>query len=76
MNSPEVVFHALLQSKMSHIRRAPRHFVLSSYPNGAPEEETYSNLQTIPDTTEQMEFDIRYHTTLILLLSPNPSTEC
>uniref|UniRef100_A0A8C9N0Q7 Uncharacterized protein n=1 Tax=Serinus canaria TaxID=9135 RepID=A0A8C9N0Q7_SERCA len=43
---------------MSQIRRAPRHFVLSSYPNGAPEEETYSNLQTIPDTTEQMEFDI------------------
>ncbi|KAF4802492.1 hypothetical protein TURU_024427 [Turdus rufiventris] len=46
------------QSKMSHITRAPRHFVLSSSPNGAPEEETYSNLQTIPDTTEQMEFDI------------------
>uniref|UniRef100_A0A8C3TXX8 Uncharacterized protein n=1 Tax=Catharus ustulatus TaxID=91951 RepID=A0A8C3TXX8_CATUS len=43
---------------MSHITRAPRHFVLSSSPNGAPEEETYSNLQTIPDTTEQMEFDI------------------
>ncbi|KAF2985587.1 hypothetical protein EK904_004459 [Melospiza melodia maxima] len=43
---------------MSQIRRSPRHFVLSSYPNGAPEEETYSNLQTIPDTTEQMEFDI------------------
>ncbi|KAM7056330.1 uncharacterized protein M8220_002781 isoform 1-T2 [Acridotheres tristis] len=43
---------------MSHITRTPRHFVLSSYPNGAPEEETYSNLQTIPDTTEQMEFDI------------------
>uniref|UniRef100_A0A8C0VEB4 Uncharacterized protein n=1 Tax=Cyanistes caeruleus TaxID=156563 RepID=A0A8C0VEB4_CYACU len=42
---------------MSRIRRAPRHFVLSSYPNGAPEEETYSNLQTIPDTTEQMEID-------------------
>ncbi|OWK53943.1 hypothetical protein RLOC_00014018 [Lonchura striata] len=44
--------------KMSQIRRTPGHFVLSSYPNGAPEEEIYSNLQTVPDTTEQMEFDI------------------
>uniref|UniRef100_A0A663MAW9 BCL2 interacting killer n=1 Tax=Athene cunicularia TaxID=194338 RepID=A0A663MAW9_ATHCN len=43
---------------MSQTRRIPRHFVVSSYPNGAPEEETYSNLQTIPDTTEQMEFNI------------------
>ncbi|KFQ96961.1 hypothetical protein Y956_09147 [Nipponia nippon] len=43
---------------MSQTRRIPRHFVLSSYPNGAPEEETYSNLRTIPDTTEQMEFNI------------------
>ncbi|KAJ7419375.1 hypothetical protein BTVI_25822 [Pitangus sulphuratus] len=43
---------------MSQTRRTPRHFVLSSYPGGAPEEEPYSNLQTIPDTTEQMEFDI------------------
>uniref|UniRef100_A0A8C5TGY7 Uncharacterized protein n=1 Tax=Malurus cyaneus samueli TaxID=2593467 RepID=A0A8C5TGY7_9PASS len=43
---------------MSQIRRIPRHFVLSSYTNGAPEDEIYSNLQTIPDTTEQMEFDI------------------
>ncbi|KAM4782506.1 uncharacterized protein ACIQIH_005824 [Cyanocitta cristata] len=43
---------------MSQIRRTPRHFVFSSYPSGAPEEETYSNFQTIPDTTEQMEFDI------------------
>ncbi|XP_075575433.1 translocator protein isoform X2 [Pelecanus crispus] len=45
-------------NKMSQTRRIPRHFVLSSYPNGAPEEETYSNLRTIPDTTEQMEFNI------------------
>lgn len=43
---------------MSQIRRTPRHFVLSSYHNEAPAEEIYSNLQTIPDTTEQMEFDI------------------
>ncbi|KFV45266.1 hypothetical protein N328_12780 [Gavia stellata] len=43
---------------MSQTRRIPRHFVLSSYPHGAPEEETYSNLRTIPDTTEQMEFNI------------------
>ncbi|KFV49619.1 hypothetical protein N341_10586, partial [Tyto alba] len=43
---------------MSQTRRIPQHFVLSSYPNGAPEEETYSNLRTIPDTTEQMEFNI------------------
>ncbi|KAM6292020.1 uncharacterized protein LJ264_009349 isoform 1-T2 [Porphyrio hochstetteri] len=43
---------------MSQTRRIPRHFVLSSYPNGAPEEETYSNARTVPDTTEQMEFNI------------------
>ncbi|KAM6424707.1 uncharacterized protein O9250_002236 [Rhynochetos jubatus] len=43
---------------MSQTRRIPGHFVLSSYPNGAPEEGTYSNLGTIPDTTEQMEFNI------------------
>ncbi|KFV92840.1 hypothetical protein N326_07609 [Eurypyga helias] len=43
---------------MSQTRRIPRHFVLSSYPNGAPEEGTYNNLGTIPDTTEQMEFNI------------------
>ncbi|KGL88913.1 hypothetical protein N301_16262 [Charadrius vociferus] len=43
---------------MSQTSRIPRHFVLSSYPNGSPEEETYSNLRTIPDTTEQMEFNI------------------
>ncbi|XP_051628454.1 uncharacterized protein LOC127463258 isoform X1 [Manacus candei] len=49
---------ALVLSKMPQIRRTPGHFVLSSHPGGAPEEETYSNLQTIPDTTEQMEFDI------------------
>ncbi|KAM6094653.1 uncharacterized protein VSU04_005040 isoform 1-T2 [Chlamydotis macqueenii] len=48
----------ILQNKMSQTRRIPGHFVLSSYPNGAPEEETYSNLQTIPDTREQMEFNI------------------
>lgn len=67
--SHTAVFHDLLQNKMSQRRRIPRHFVISGYPNGAPEEETYSNLQTIPDTTEQMELNIRYHTTLILLLS-------
>ncbi|XP_061862676.1 uncharacterized protein LOC104551706 [Colius striatus] len=43
---------------MSQMRRIPRHLVFSSYPNGVPEEETYSNFQTIPDTTEQMEFNI------------------
>ncbi|KFV64024.1 hypothetical protein N307_06408 [Dryobates pubescens] len=43
---------------MSQTRRIPGHFVFSSYPNGAPEEETYSELQTIPDTTQQMEFNI------------------
>ncbi|KFU93654.1 hypothetical protein M959_01574 [Chaetura pelagica] len=43
---------------MSQTRRSPRHFVPSGYPNGAAEEETYSNLRTIPDTTQQMEFNI------------------
>uniref|UniRef100_A0A8C0FSM2 Uncharacterized protein n=1 Tax=Bubo bubo TaxID=30461 RepID=A0A8C0FSM2_BUBBB len=43
---------------MSQTRRIPGHFVVSSYANGAPEEETYRNRQTIPDTTEQMEFNI------------------
>uniref|UniRef100_A0A8B9F578 Uncharacterized protein n=1 Tax=Amazona collaria TaxID=241587 RepID=A0A8B9F578_9PSIT len=43
---------------MSETRRVPGHFVLSSYLNGAPEEEAYSNRQTVPDTTEQMEFNI------------------
>ncbi|KFO94491.1 hypothetical protein N320_04203 [Buceros rhinoceros silvestris] len=43
---------------MSQMRRIPGPSVLSSYTNGAPEEEIYSNRQTIPDTTEQMEFNI------------------
>ncbi|KAJ7405575.1 hypothetical protein WISP_138740 [Willisornis vidua] len=57
---------------MSQIRRIPRHFVLSSYSNGAPEEETYSDLQTIPDTTEQMEFDIRYQPSQSSFCPPHP----
>ncbi|XP_055567436.1 uncharacterized protein LOC129736158 isoform X2 [Falco cherrug] len=47
-----------VQNKMSQTRRIPRRFAPSSYPDGAPEEETYSNLQTISGTTEQMEFNI------------------
>ncbi|KGL78032.1 hypothetical protein N309_00762 [Tinamus guttatus] len=43
---------------MSQTRRIPRHFVVSSYPRQAPGEESYSSLLTIPDTTQQMEFNI------------------
>uniref|UniRef100_A0A8C6Z5G4 Uncharacterized protein n=1 Tax=Nothoprocta perdicaria TaxID=30464 RepID=A0A8C6Z5G4_NOTPE len=43
---------------MSQTRRIPRHFVLSSYARQAPGEESYSSLLTIPDTAQQMEFNI------------------
>uniref|UniRef100_A0A8C3CSV4 Uncharacterized protein n=1 Tax=Cairina moschata TaxID=8855 RepID=A0A8C3CSV4_CAIMO len=43
---------------MSQTRRSPRHFVLSSYPDGDPEDEMYGNLLAAPDTAEQMEFNI------------------
>lgn len=48
----------LLQSMMSQTQRSPRHFVLSSYPEGDPEDEMYGNLLAAPDTAEQMEFNI------------------
>lgn len=62
----------LLQSMMSQTRRSPRHFVLSSYPDGDPEDEMYGNLLAAPDTAEQMEFNIRYHAARMLLLSSAP----
>lgn len=43
---------------MSQTQRSPRHFVLSSYPDGDPEDEMYGNLLAAPDTAEQMEFNI------------------
>ncbi|XP_067415429.1 bcl-2-interacting killer-like isoform X2 [Emydura macquarii macquarii] len=45
---------------MSQARRIPRHFILSSNQNGAaaPDEESHIRLLAIPDTTEQMEFNI------------------
>uniref|UniRef100_A0A7M4E504 Uncharacterized protein n=1 Tax=Crocodylus porosus TaxID=8502 RepID=A0A7M4E504_CROPO len=45
---------------MSQARRIPRQFVFSSYQNGTRVlyEESYNSLLTIPDTTEQMEFNI------------------
>ncbi|XP_068807105.1 uncharacterized protein [Struthio camelus] len=55
--APITIIQSLL-NKMSQTRRTPRHFVLSSYPSGAPGEESYSSLLTIPDTTQQMEFNI------------------
>lgn len=60
--------------RMSQTSRIPGHLVFSSYSNGAPEEETYSNLQAISDTTQQMEFNIRYHAALIILKSPFQET--
>lgn len=57
---------------MSQTRRSSRHFVLSSYPDGEPEDEIYGNLLAAPDTAEQMEFNIRYHAARMLLLSSAP----
>lgn len=53
---------------MSQPRRIPRHFVLSHDQNGVavPNEESQNRLLTVPDNTEQMEFNIRYHIVLIL----------
>ncbi|XP_037770861.1 uncharacterized protein LOC102936721 isoform X1 [Chelonia mydas] len=45
---------------MSQPRRIPRHFVLSHDQNGVavPNEESQNRLLTVPDNTEQMEFNI------------------
>uniref|UniRef100_A0A8D0H1B8 Uncharacterized protein n=1 Tax=Sphenodon punctatus TaxID=8508 RepID=A0A8D0H1B8_SPHPU len=42
---------------MSQARRIPRHFIVFSYRNGAPEEESHNRLLVVPDA-EQMEFNI------------------
>lgn len=54
------------------MRRMPRPVGVPSYTRGAPEEEINSNRRAIPDTTEQMEFNIRYHAVLIPRLSSLP----
>ncbi|XP_015146209.2 BCL2 interacting killer isoform X2 [Gallus gallus] len=43
---------------MSQARRSPRRVLLSRYPNGAPEEQTYGSLLAAPDAAEQMELNI------------------